>query len=119
MLGDWQTEPFSFELKPNAKPHHGRAFPVPHIHLETLKKEVQRIVNLGVIERQPSSEWASPTFIILKKNNTVRFISDSREVNKRLVRKPYPIPKTSTVLQEMEGFTYATVLDLNMGYYMC
>jgi len=33
------------------------------------------------------------------------------------VRKPYPIPKISTTLQEMEGFSYATALDLNMGYY--
>jgi hypothetical protein len=28
------------------------------------------------------------------------------------------IPKISTVLQEIEGFSYATALDLNMGYYM-
>jgi hypothetical protein len=42
---------------------------------------------------------------------------DFWEVNKRLVRKPFPIPKISTVLQELEGFTYATALDLNMGYY--
>ncbi len=44
-------------------------------------------------------------------------ISHFREVNKRLVRKPFPIPKISTVLQELEGFTFATALDLNMGYY--
>ncbi len=44
-------------------------------------------------------------------------ISDFRELNKRIVRKPYPIPKISTILQELEGFTYATALDLNMGYY--
>jgi hypothetical protein len=37
--------------------------------------------------------------------------------DKRLVRKPFPIPKISTVLQEIEGFSYATALDLNMGYY--
>jgi hypothetical protein len=30
---------------------------------------------------------------------------------------PYPIPNISTILQELEGFTYATALDLNMGYY--
>ncbi len=40
-----------------------------------------------------------------------------RELNKNIVRKPYPIPKISTILQELEGFTYATALDLNMGYY--
>jgi hypothetical protein len=47
----------------------------------------------------------------------VRTISDFRELNKRIVRKPYPIPKISTILQELEGFTYATALDLNRGYY--
>ncbi len=35
----------------------------------------------------------------------------------RLIRKPFPIPKISTVLQELEGFTFVTALDLNMGYY--
>ncbi len=47
----------------------------------------------------------------------MRTISDFRELNKRIVRKPYPIPKISTILQELEGFTYATALDLNMAYY--
>jgi hypothetical protein len=44
------------------------------------------------------------------------FLSNFWEVNKRLITKPLPIPKTSTVLQELEGFTFATALDLNMGY---
>jgi hypothetical protein len=47
----------------------------------------------------------------------VHTISDYRELDKRIVRKPYPIPKISTILQELEGFTYATALHLNMGYY--
>ena len=62
-------------------------------------------------------EWASPSFITPKKDETVHFLTDFREVNKQLVRKPFPLPKISTVLQELEGFTYATTLDLNMGYY--
>ena len=31
--------------------------------------------------------------------------------------KPFPVPKIITVLQEIEGFTYVTQIDLNMGYY--
>ncbi len=80
-------------------------------------KEIKRLCNIGVLEWQPSSRWVLPTFIIPKKDSTVRSISDFRELNKRIVRKPYPIPKNSMVLQELEGFTYATALDLNMGYY--
>jgi hypothetical protein len=39
-------------------------------------------------------------------------LSDVWEINKSLVRKPFPIPKISMVLQELEGFTFATALDL-------
>jgi hypothetical protein len=82
-------------------------------------KEIKQLCNIGVLEWQPSSRWASPTFIIPTKDSTVCNISDFRELNKCIVRKPYPIPKISTILQELEleGFTYATALDLNMGYY--
>jgi hypothetical protein len=116
-LGDWKTKPVSFQLKEGASPYHGQAFPVPKIHKDTLIEEVDRLVKLGVLERQPASEWASPLFIMPKKNRTVPFLSDFWEVNKRLIRKPFPIPKISTILQELEGFTFATALDLNMGYY--
>jgi hypothetical protein len=107
----------SFELKEGAKPYHGRSYPVPKAYKETTIRELNRLVTLGVVEFQPGSEWASPSFIIPKIYGTVRMITDFREVNKRLIRKPFPIPKISTVLQELEGFTYATTLDLNMGYY--
>jgi hypothetical protein len=107
----------SFQIKEGVSLYHGQAFPVPKIHKETLVKEVERLVKLGVLDRQPASEWASPSFIIPKKNRTVRFLSNFWEVDKRLIRKPFPIPKISMVLQELEGFTFATALDLNMGYY--
>jgi hypothetical protein len=77
---------------------------------------MNRLCDLGVLEFQSASEWASPSFIIPKKDNTVRFISDFREVNKQLLRKLFPFPKISKVLQELEGFTFAMALDLNMGY---
>jgi hypothetical protein len=97
--------------------------PSAQVHKETIIKEAERLCELGVLERQSASEWASPSFIIPKKytkkiDKTVRFLSDFWEVNKRLVRKPFPIPKISTVLQEIERFSYATALDLNMGYYI-
>ncbi len=80
-------------------------------------KEVERLCKLGVLERKPASEWALPSFIMPKRDKTVCFLSDFWEVNKRLVRTPFPIPKISMVLQEIEGFSFAAALDLNMGYY--
>jgi hypothetical protein len=117
MLRDWKLQPVSIELKESAKPYRGRPYPIPKVHKATLMKEIDHLISIGVQKWQPSSKWASPSFIIPKKGHTVRMISDFRELNKHTVRKPYPIPKISTTLQELEGFTYATTLDLNMGYY--
>jgi hypothetical protein len=92
-LGDWKTKPVSFQLKEGVSPYHGRAFPVPKVHKDTIMKEVERLCQLGVLERQPASEWALSFSIIPKKDKTVCFLSDFWEGNKRLVRKPFPIPK--------------------------
>ncbi len=116
-LGDWKLLPASFELKEGMKPYHGRPYPIPHKHKAILMKEIKWLCNIGVLEWQPSSRWTLPTFIIPQKDNTVCTISDFRDFNKRIVRKSYPIPQISTILQELEVFTYATALDLNMGYY--
>eukprot|EP00804_Cyclotella_cryptica_P003901 CCRYP_015772-RA/>CCRYP_015772-RA protein AED:0.38 eAED:0.38 QI:0/0/0/1/0/0/3/0/296 len=43
-LGDWNTDPVSLELKEGAKPYHGRPFPVPKIHKETIIKELNRLL---------------------------------------------------------------------------
>jgi hypothetical protein len=105
-LGDWKTKPVSFQVKEEVSPEHGQAFPVPKNHKDTIMKELERLCKLGVSESQPASEWALPSFIILKKDGTVCFLSDSWEVNKRLVKTPFPIPKISMVLQEIEGFSF-------------
>jgi hypothetical protein len=60
----------------------------------------------------------SSTFIIPKKNGTIRFIFDFRKLNEQLKLKSYPFPKNAQMLQELEEFAWATSLDLNMGYYI-
>jgi len=44
--------------------------------MQTLKAEVERLVKIGVLKKENHSEWAAPTFIIPKKDGSVRFISD-------------------------------------------
>ena len=104
---------YNIKLKEGAKPYHSRPFPIPKIHERTLKVELDWLVKLGVLKQINASKWATPTFIISKKDATVRFISDFRELNKCIK----PIPKIQDLLLKLEGFQHATSLDLNMGYY--
>ena len=116
-LGKWSTPPVKIETRPGSRPVNSRWYPVPRINKHTFKKELEQLVKIGVLERVQESEWGTPVFIIPKKEGTVRFITDYRKVNGQIVRKPYPIPRIADTLQQLEGFTFATALDLNMGYY--
>jgi hypothetical protein len=77
-LDDWNLPPVSFELKEGMKPYHGRPYPIRHKHKAFLMKEIKRLCDIGVLQWQPSSQWALPTFLIPKKDSTVRTISDFR-----------------------------------------
>ena len=72
---------------------------------------------MGVLKKNSSSQWAAPAFTIPKKHGSLRFLIDFCQLNKNLIRKPYPLPKISEVLQKLEGLSCATALDLKMGYY--
>ena len=75
-------------------------------------------MNLGVIEEANDSELGALSFAQPKaKTNRVRFLSNFRDLNRQLKLKPYPIPKTREILLNLEGFKYASSLDLNMGYH--
>jgi hypothetical protein len=91
-------------------------FPVPKIHEETLKKEINRLCDLGVLKPQFALEYQSPSFIIPKKNGTVCVVSDFRVLNLKLQQVSYPIPRIQDILISLNGFTYAMSIELNMGY---
>ena len=117
-LGTWDGDPIEIELKEGAKPYSGKPYKPPHAYLHLVKEECERLCRIGVLEKVKESEWGHPTFIIPKKNKGgIRWITDLRELNKRCKRKPYPLPNIQDTLLGLEGFTYATALDLNMGYY--
>ena len=116
-LGTFRGPSVTLELLPGSTPVQCRPYPIPHSQRSTFQKELSRLMKLGVLIKNSDSPWASPSFLIPKKNGQVRFLTDLRKVNKMLVRKPYTIPKFLDVIQTLQGFTYATTLDLNMGYY--
>jgi hypothetical protein len=114
-LGTFTGAPNDIKLKDDVEPHHARPFPVPKIHELTLKSEPYRSCESNVLKRVNRSQWGAPTFIIPKKDGTVRFISDFRELNKRIKGQLCRIPKIQNLLLKLEGFKHGIALDLNMG----
>jgi RNase H-like domain found in reverse transcriptase/Reverse transcriptase (RNA-dependent DNA polymerase)/Integrase zinc binding domain len=116
-LGILNVKPIKLDLQRDAKPFHAKPFGIPQAFLATTRKEIDRLESIGVLKRNYESEWAAPTFIQPKKTGDVRILTDFRKLNEALHRKPFPLPKISDILQRLAGFTYATAIDLSMGYY--
>jgi hypothetical protein len=72
-------------MVPNCKPVHVRTYTVPRSVDQQLQQsmEIVRLVDIGVLEEDYSTEWASmcPTFAILKKNGTIRVDTDFSKLN--------------------------------------
>ena len=92
-------------------------FSIPIKYLPLVKEEVERLEKLSVIECTSHATHAAPCFIQPKKDNSIRFLTDFRELNINIIREPFPLPKINDMIQSLGKFTFATALDLSMGYY--
>ena len=70
-LGCYPKRKFHIELKPDAVPYHcDRPYSVPVSVREVFKKELERQVELGILERVYETEWGMPMMVIPKKMKT-------------------------------------------------
>jgi hypothetical protein len=71
-------------MDPNCKPIYVHAYTVPRSVEQYLQqsKEIVRLVDIGVLEEDYSSEWSYPSFAIPKKKRTIRVVTDFRKLNR-------------------------------------
>ena len=67
VLKEYPGQPIHIDLQPNASPVHRRRYSVPEVHLATFKKELDHLVEIGVLFPVRNTEWGLPTFITPKK----------------------------------------------------
>ena len=72
---------------------------------------LQKMLDLGIIVPS-SSEWASAPVLVRKKDGSVRYCIDFRQLNSLTVKDAFPLPLIEDCLDSLAGTTYFSTLDM-------
>ena len=79
-------------------------------------RQVQQMLSSNVI-RPSNSPWASPVVIVRKKDGSLRFCVDFRQLNAATVKDTHPLPRIDDLLDALHGAKWFCTLDLKSGYW--
>src|SRR5712672_4748494 len=104
------------ELRPDA-PHviNSKVYPLSQNEQKVLDEYLTDNLEKGYIVAS-SSRYGSPTFTVKKKDGTLRIVHDYRKLNEYTVLDVTPLPKISSILEELRGKSLFSKFDIRAGY---
>ena len=81
-----------------------------------MEKELQKMLEVGIIAPTRHSSWCSNLVVVRKKNGSIRICIDFRNLNTSCLKDNYPFPDIETLLQRVTGSRMMSMLDGFSGY---
>lgn len=97
-------------------------FPVPQALQAEARRQLQELVEAGIIERNLSN-WACPMLLVKKKSpdnkskQNYRLALDLRLINTIIEGSSYPLPKIQDLISNLAKFSFFTSLDMPSAYH--
>lgn len=116
------TNKIKHEIKTNDNiPIYTKSYRYPYIHKEEVKKQINKMLDQGIIQ-QSYSPWSSPVWIVPKKKDASgkqkwRLVIDYRKLNEKTISDRYPIPNINEILDKLGKCLYFSALDLASGFH--
>ncbi|KAL8598501.1 hypothetical protein ACOMHN_051289 [Nucella lapillus] len=115
--GKTTLETYTVELT-TKQPVHVKAYPIPYATRQVVEEEVEKMLELGVIE--PSrSPYSAPVVIVRKKSGEHRFCVDYRRLNNVTKVDAEVIPNVEDLFAQISTpkSKYFLRIDLSKGYW--
>lgn len=100
----------------DAKPIKQRQYLLSPYMLGHLNKELDKMLELGVVEPSESA-WSSPVLLVKKKDDTYRFCFDGRKLNSVTKKDSYPMPFVDRILNMLRDARYISSVDLRSAFW--
>ena len=116
-LGTLKGVEIKLSIAKDAIPQFKKPRPVPYALRGAVERDLERLENLGVIEKCKFSHWAAPIVTVPKPDGNVRICGDYKiTINPVLEVDQYPIPKAEDLFATLAGGQKFTKLDLSHAY---
>jgi hypothetical protein len=108
---------FAIELIPGTPPISRRPYWMPPNELAELKKQLQDLLNKGLIHPS-SSKWGCPALFVKKnKDNSLRMCVDYRPLNAVTIKNKYPLPQIDILFDQLSKAKVFSKIYLRSGYH--
>jgi hypothetical protein len=82
-----------------------------------IRKEVQKLLDVGFIEEVHHPIWLANLVIVPKANGKLRMCIDYTSLNKAFPKDPYPLPRIDQIVDSTSGCDLLSFLDAYSGFH--
>lgn len=118
-IGKIECTPFHIKLKEDAVPRIDAPRRVPYALYDSVKAELKRMTDAGVIEKVDyPTEWVNSMVVTKKKNGSIRICLDPRHLNKFIIKPQFAIPTVEEIFSKFSGSKFYSILDCSSSFWM-
>ena len=105
---------FTIDVAPGVAPISIPPYLMAPLELQELKKQLQELLDKGLI-RPSVSPWGAPVLFVKKKDGTLRLCIDYRKLNQVTVKNKYPLLIIDDLFDQLQGVGIFSKIDLRSG----